>query len=69
MYPNIVKNAASVVAPGVHGTINPAPAGITDPDYKNYAGYGAGNSTTFTPNLANGNNGRVLLKFKGFGDL
>ena len=68
-YPNLVKNAGSVTAPGLHQNHNPAAAGTTDIDYVNYTGYGAGNSATFTPTLSSGNNGRVMIRFTGLGDL
>lgn len=65
MYPNIVRNAATVTAPGVHQNHNPAAAGTTDPDYVNYVGYGSGNSS-YAPG-SSGNNGRVMIRFKGIG--
>lgn len=68
-YPNLVRNALTTVAPGTHQNHNPAPAATTDIDYVNYVGYGGGNTTTFTPNTASGNNGRVMIRFKGLGDL
>jgi hypothetical protein len=63
-YPNLVSNAGSVVAPAVHGTYNPAAAGISDIDYVGYTGYGGGNLDTYTPNRSSGNNGRVMIRFK-----
>jgi hypothetical protein len=68
-YPNLVKNAVTTTAPGAHQNFNPAPAGTSDPDYVNYAGYGGGNSTTFTPTTSSGRNGRVMIRFRGYGDL
>ena len=69
LYPNIVSNASTTTAPGSHSVNNPAPAGITDSDYINYTGYGGGSSSTFTPTVSSGNNGRVLIRFRGFGNL
>jgi hypothetical protein len=66
-YPNIVVNAGTTTAPGVHQNHNPAAAGTSDVDYTNYVGYGAGNSTTYTPSTNRGNNGRVMIRFKGIG--
>jgi len=65
MYPNLVSNAGSVAAPGLHQNHNPAAAGTSDSDYINYSGYGGGNSSTYTPNSSSGNNGRVMIRFKG----
>jgi hypothetical protein len=66
-YPNLVENAGTQTAPGVHQNHNPAAAGTADVDYANFSGYGGGNSTTFTPTLASGNNGRVMIRFRGVG--
>jgi hypothetical protein len=65
VYPTIVRSSYLEAAPGTHQNHNPAPAATSDVDYTNYVAYGAGNSTTYTPDTQSGNNGRVILRFKG----